>query len=94
MMLAGVTDNLPGVFLKVVNNIVLRLLAVLAVAEVCGPAVAGEVRIFPLLDHGGQPSPHVEPVCQLIEEQGGRFVVESVDYRFQRGGNQMLRFSC
>jgi hypothetical protein len=53
--------------------------------------VAEEVRIFPLLDLGGQPSPHVEPVCRLIEEHGGRWTVESVDYGFQRGGNQMLR---
>ncbi len=63
-----------------------------AVLEMC--RVAREVRVFPLLDHGGQPSPHVEPVCQLIEEHGGRFVVKSVDYRFQRGGNQMLKVSC
>jgi len=53
--------------------------------------VAKEVRIFPLIDQGGQSSPHVEPVCQLIEEHGARWAVESVDYRVQRGGNQMLR---
>ncbi len=63
-----------------------------AVMEMC--RVAKEVRIFPLLDHGGQPSPHVEPVWKVIQEHGGRFVVESVNYRFQRGGNQMLRISC
>jgi SAM-dependent methyltransferase len=53
--------------------------------------VAEEIRIFPLIDHEGQPSPHVETVCRLIEERGGRWVIESVNYRFQRRGNQMLR---
>lgn len=60
-----------------------------AILEMC--RVAGEVRAFPLLDHGGQASLHVEPVCRVIEENGCRFVVESVDYEFQRGGNWMLR---
>jgi hypothetical protein len=60
-----------------------------AVSEMC--RVAKEVRVFPLLDHGGQPSPHVEPICRLIENRGNRFFVENVDYGFQRGGTQMLR---
>ena len=60
-----------------------------AVAEMC--RVAKEIRVFPLLDHGGQPSPHIEPVCRLIEQHGNRFVVENVDYGFQRGASQMLR---
>ena len=60
-----------------------------AVAEMC--RVAREVRLFPLLDHGGQPSPHVEPVCRLLKDDGFDVSIESVDYRFQRGGNQMMR---
>ena len=62
-----------------------------AVFEMC--RVARDVQVVPLLDPGGQPSPHVEPVCQLIREHDGLFLVESVAYRFQRGGNRMLRFS-
>jgi hypothetical protein len=60
-----------------------------AVLEMC--RVAREVRIFPLLDHSCEPSPHFGPVCRFIEEQGGRWTVEPVDFEFQRGGNQMLR---
>jgi hypothetical protein len=62
-----------------------------AVLEMC--RIAQELRIFPLMDHGGQPSPHVEPICRLIEVKGRRATIESVDYGFQRGANQMLRIS-
>ena len=52
--------------------------------------VAREVRIFPLLQLGATPSPHVEP---LVAEFGQNHRVEivPVDYEFQRGGNRMLR---
>jgi SAM-dependent methyltransferase len=60
-----------------------------AVLEMC--RVANEVRVFPLLDHGGQPSPHVEPVICFLKEKGYRVSVEQVDYKFQHGGDQMLR---
>ena len=52
--------------------------------------VAREVRVFPLLQLGATPSPHVEP---LVAEFGRSHRVEivPVDYEFQRGGNQMLR---
>jgi hypothetical protein len=53
--------------------------------------VTREVRVFPLLDHGGQPTFHVEPVCCFLKEHGCRVSIEPVDYEFQRGGNQMLR---
>jgi hypothetical protein len=53
--------------------------------------VAGEVRIFPLLDQGGEPSPHVEPVCAAVRGYGFQTTVETVDYEFQRGGDRMLR---
>ena len=62
-----------------------------AVLEMC--RVAGEVRIFPLLDHGGQRSPHVESVCRVLEDNGIGVSVEPVDYEFQRGSNQMLRLA-
>ena len=53
--------------------------------------VAKEVRVFPLLDHSGQPSPHLDPICQRIRTDGYRLSVQTVEYEFQRGGNQMLR---
>ena len=62
-----------------------------AMMEMC--RVAREVRVFPLLDHGGQPSPHVEPVCRLLQDKGFRVAIEPVDYDFQLGGNQMLKIS-
>jgi len=52
--------------------------------------VAEEVRIFPLLDLAGQPSPHVDPVITLLQ-QHYRIEIIPVAYEFQRGGNQMLR---
>ncbi len=60
-----------------------------AMLEMC--RVAKEVRVFPLLDHGGQPSPHVEPVRRLLKDNGCKVSSEAVDYKFQRGGNEMLR---
>ena len=53
--------------------------------------VANEVRVFPLLDHGGQPSPHVEVVCDQLDDQGYSLAIEPVGYEFQRGANKMLR---
>jgi hypothetical protein len=59
-----------------------------AIAELL--RVAPEVRIFPLLQLGATPSPHLEPILQ---EFGCTHRVEvlPVDYEFQRGGNRMLR---
>jgi len=53
--------------------------------------VAKEVRVFPLLDHGGQPSPHLDLVCRFLKEHGFHVEVEPVNYEFQRGSNKMLR---
>ena len=60
-----------------------------AILEMC--RVAREVRIFPLLDMGGKLSPHVDPVRQCLRRNGYQPQIESVDYEFQRGGNEMLR---
>jgi hypothetical protein len=57
--------------------------------ELC--RVAREVRVFPLLALGGQPSPHVRPVTAELEDMGFTVKIERVPYEFQRGGNQMLR---
>ena len=53
--------------------------------------VAAEVRVFPLLQVGGAPSPHVRGVEEAFTTAGIRTTVEPVPYEFQRGGNHMLR---
>ncbi len=57
--------------------------------ELC--RVAREVRVFPLLALGAQPSPHLAPVTSALEASRFAVSVERVPYEFQRGGNQMLR---
>jgi hypothetical protein len=53
--------------------------------------VAGEARVFPLLDMEGKTSRHLKPVMDGLRGDG--FVAElvRVPYEFQRGGNEMLR---
>ena len=53
--------------------------------------VAGEVRVFPLLDHGGESSPHLDAVRRRLEDHGHHSAIQPVDYEFQRGSNEMLR---
>src|SRR5262245_77632 len=53
--------------------------------------VAREVRIFPLLALGAEPSPLVVPVAEACRSRGFRVSIEDVPYEFQRGGNQMMR---
>ncbi|NJR32583.1 MAG: SAM-dependent methyltransferase [Chamaesiphon sp. CSU_1_12] len=55
--------------------------------------VALEVRIFPLLKLDGQPSAYLDPIFQELATAGYQTQVISVDYEFQKGGNQMLRIS-
>ncbi len=50
--------------------------------------VAKEVRIFPLLDVNGKKSPYLEKI--LIEFQEKELEIRSVDYEFQRYGNEVL----
>ena len=57
--------------------------------ELC--RVAPEVRVFPLLALGGQPSPHVDSVHDALTAQGCQVTIERVPYEFQRGGNEMMR---
>ena len=57
--------------------------------ELC--RVANEVRVFPLLALGGQPSPHVARVRAELEDRGFIVTIERVPYEFQRGGNEMMR---
>jgi SAM-dependent methyltransferase len=60
-----------------------------AVQDLC--RVAREVRIFPLLALGSQPSPYVDTVGQAARNSGCNVSLEMVPYEFQRGGNQMMR---
>lgn len=53
-------------------------------------AVAQEVRIFPLVELGAQPSRHIEPVIRSLRELGFRAERVRVEYEFQRGANEML----
>ncbi len=60
-----------------------------AIREMC--RVAGEARVFPLLDLESRPSRYVEPVCAELRGRGYACEVREVPYEFQRGGNRMLR---
>lgn len=60
-----------------------------SIREMC--RVAREVRVFPLLELGTRPSRHLEPVLRTLDTEGFRVEISTVDYEFQRGGNQMLK---
>jgi SAM-dependent methyltransferase len=60
-----------------------------AIRELC--RVAREVRIFPLVSLNCAPSPHVEPVCAALVQDGFDVEIRRVDYEFVRGANQMMR---
>jgi hypothetical protein len=57
--------------------------------------VAGEVRVFPLLNLDRRWSPHVDPVCAHLRRAGCRVEVAAVGYEFQKAddhaGNRMMR---
>ena len=53
--------------------------------------VASEARVFPLLQVGGAPSPHVQGVIEYFKSNGFQASVETVPYEIQRGGNKMMR---
>jgi hypothetical protein len=52
--------------------------------------VGGEVRVFPLLDIDGRPSPHLAPTCEALEAKGMGTRTVHVPYEFVRGANRML----
>jgi hypothetical protein len=60
-----------------------------AIAELC--RVAGEVRIFPLLELGSVRSRHLDAVVSSLRGRGHLVEAVKVDYELQRGGNEMLR---
>lgn len=53
--------------------------------------VAKEVRIFPLIDRNGQPSPFLGPVLLDLQQHNYGTEVRSVAYHLQPKGNAMLR---
>jgi hypothetical protein len=55
--------------------------------------LARDVRIFPLLDLRGQPSPHVDGVVAALHHRGFHVSRRKVAYEFQRGGNEMLNIT-
>lgn len=60
-----------------------------AVAEML--RLAPEVRIFPLLELGAQPSRHLSVVMTELQNQGHQLEIQFSPYEFQKGGNQFLR---
>ncbi len=61
----------------------------LSIKEMC--RVAGEVRIFPLLNMRGEKSAYLNPLLESMSNFGFDVKIEKVPYEFLRGGNQMLR---
>jgi hypothetical protein len=53
--------------------------------------VAKEVRIFPLIDRYGQPSPFLGPVLLGLQQEHYGVEVREVNYYLQSQGNAMLR---
>ena len=53
--------------------------------------VAHEVRIFPVTELAAIPSRHLEAVTAAMRDDGCQVIIETVDYEFQRGANQMMR---
>ena len=55
--------------------------------------VAGEVRIFPLLDLAGRKTSLVDILMRDLKSKGFNVSIHTVDYEFQRGGNEMMRIT-
>ena len=60
-----------------------------SIEELC--RVSSEARIFPLLELGARRSRHLKAVIEGLKKNGFAAVVEAVPYKFQKGGNEMLR---
>jgi len=52
--------------------------------------VAGEVRIFPILDLMLRHSPYIKPLTKELERDGYTVKIKKVPYEIQRGGNEMM----
>ncbi len=53
--------------------------------------IAGEARIFPLLDLNGDKSPYIDPLVDAMIRSGYRIETKTVGYEFQCGANKMMR---
>ena len=62
-----------------------------SIVELC--RVASEVRIFPLFEFGSVASRHVTPITDGLRCLGHSVTIETVNYQFQRGANQMMRIA-
>ncbi len=62
-----------------------------SIRELC--RVAGEVRIFPLLELGARKSRHLQAVTAGLNAEGYNLSIIPVPYEFQVGGNQMMKVS-
>jgi hypothetical protein len=62
---------------------------VASIRELC--RVAGEVRVFPLLELGARTSRHLQAVTAGLNAEGYAVTIVPVAYEFQRGGNQMMK---
>lgn len=62
-----------------------------SIVELC--RVAREVRIFPLLELGSKQSRHLDKTCTILEGKGYQTIIKTVDYEFQKGGNQLLKIT-
>jgi SAM-dependent methyltransferase len=60
-----------------------------SIRELC--RIAGEVRVFPLLELGARPSRHLQAVTANLTAAGYTVTIVPVPYEFQRGGNQMMQ---
>ncbi len=49
-----------------------------------------ELRIFPLLTLSLERSPHLDRLCELVENMGYQSQIVPVAYELQRGGNELL----
>lgn len=52
--------------------------------------VAREVRVYPLVNLQGEPSPHLEPVIEELEKKGLQCDLIDSEYRFQKGATKTL----
>ncbi len=53
--------------------------------------VAGEVRVYPLLQPDGQPPAFLDELCHCLRREGHALDIVPLEYEFFRGANQMLR---
>ena len=60
-----------------------------SIAEMC--RVAGEVRIFPLIDLDLNKSSYLDTIGSEFTKAGYNVDIQKVPYEFQRGGNKMIR---